>query len=221
MENPASELGPQTYPWWPDWRGKACAIVACGPSVDAGDLAQLKDKIKVIAIKEAAVNVCPWADVVYGCDWPWWHYRKGLPQFNGIKIGWDGRIFSTFKDVKRVTIEHRQLDSILVKQPLFLGSGGNSGFQALNLAVQFGANKILLAGFDMKIGQPPHYYGRNRWDRATNPAASNFKRWSRSFSQSASLLESMGIDVVNVSQGSALECFAKASVAETVARWAL
>ena len=221
MENPASELGPQKYRWWPDWRGQACAIVACGPSLLTIDVASLRGRLRVIAIKEAAVEVCPWADVAYGCDWPWWRHREGLREFVGLKLGFDPRIMGAFNDVHRISIENRQCDQILTQEPLKVGSGGNSGFQALNLAIQFGANRILLAGFDMRIDQPLHWYGRNRWESANNPAPHNFKRWTRAFSESAHVLKKLGVDVVNASPMSALSCFQKASIADTLIRWAV
>ena len=42
-----------------------------------------------------------------------------------------------------------------------IGGGGNSGFQALNLALQWGARKIILVGFDLTDENGLHWYGRN------------------------------------------------------------
>lgn len=90
-----------------------------------------------------------------------------------------------------------------------VGSGGNSGFQALNLAVQFGARRILLVGFDMNDRGGVHWYGRNSWPMANNPDHNNFRRWIAAFEGAAPLLKSMGIEVVNLSPHSAIQCFPK------------
>ena len=95
-----------------------------------------------------------------------------------------------------------------------IGGGRNSGFQALNLVVQFGASRVILAGYDMK-GQ--HYYGRNRWPRAGNPTDDAMKNWAAIMGRSAPVLERMGVSVVNVSPDSALECFPKMTLQEALA----
>jgi hypothetical protein len=50
-----------------------------------------------------------------------------------------------------------------------VGGGGNSGFQAVNLAAQFGASRIILIGFDMTDRGGKHWYGRNHWPMSNNP----------------------------------------------------
>lgn len=101
-----------------------------------------------------------------------------------------------------------------------VGAGGNSGFQALNLAVQWGAKCIILIGFDMTDQSGVHWYGRNNWPRANNPDHNNFKRWIDAFTKAAPQLERMGVDVVNASPNSALKCFKHRSIAEALSDWA-
>lgn len=90
-----------------------------------------------------------------------------------------------------------------------IGGGGNSGFQALNLAVQWGAAKVVLIGFDMTDRGGVHWYGRNHWPMANNPDQSNFRRWIAAFERAAPLLRRLGVEVVNASRNSALACFPK------------
>lgn len=214
--------------WWPDWRGKACAIVASGRSAKTARIDLIRDRIPVIAIKECAVDLCPWADVAYGCDGPWWKHRKGLPGFKGLKIAWAPAVQSAFPDVhlikvreltKRLPGETRSyVDRIITDEPGVIGSGRNSAFQALNLAVQFGVNRVMLVGLDLR---GKHYYGRNEWPKAGNPDELQFERCIRAFNDSASLLKSLGVDVVNVSPSSALKCFRQSSVEQTLQDWSL
>ncbi len=106
-------------------------------------------------------------------------------------------------------------------RPGIVGSGGNSGFQALNLAAQFGASRVLLIGFDMHVGNGVHWYGPNKWHAANNPANSNLMRWRDAFTTQAPKLERMGIEVVNASPDSALRCFKIQTVEEILQQWGL
>lgn len=217
----ASPTPNKAHPWWQDWCGEACAIIASGPSAKAANVEQLRGRIKVFAIKESAVTLCPWADVVYGCDLHWWIHRRGLPTFNGLKLAWHDGVSQRFPDVKRIVIKDKMLDRLLTDQPGVVGSGGNSGFQALNIAVQFGAARILLVGFDMHGNGGLHWYGRNNWAKGNNPSESNFRRWRKALEGSAPVLADLGIEVLNASPLSALKTFRRATVAEALEMWGL
>lgn len=219
--NSAAGLGPSRFDWWKDWRGQAVAIIACGPSAKTANVGQLRGKLPVLAIKETAVDFCPWADAVYGCDAAWWKHRNGLPEFKGLKLTWDATIPVLFPDVRKITISDKKQDRLQVKEPGELGAGGNSGFQALNLAVQFGANRIILVGFDLHDRSGAHYYGRNNWPRANNPTSDNFYRWCKAFEGSAGDLCQLGVDVVNASPYSAVGCFRKTTIERAMTEWTL
>jgi len=214
VRNVASEVGPAKFPWWPDWRGECVAIVASGESAKAAGVDKLKGRIHVIAIKRT-VDLCPWADVVYGCDEPWWTSVNGLPKFNGVKLTQAHRASQKY-NIPRIEVKND--DKILLNESAVVGSGGNSGFQALNLAVQFGATGILLVGFDMR-GE--HWYGRNTWLNSTNPISTNFDRWIKAFHGVADSLKQMGVDVVNASTTSAIKCFRRATIEQALEGWGL
>jgi hypothetical protein len=216
--NPATELGRGHYEWWPDWQGKRIAIVASGPSTKKEDVHKLRGRLPVIAIKEN-VELAPWADIVYGCDYPWWQNNNGLPKFSGLKLAF-ARETARFPDVLLVNIQPRD-DSILVDEPLKIGSGGNSGFQALNLAVQFGAVGIMLIGFDMQDRSGVHWYGRNNGPGRNNPSQDNFKRWIAAFTKASGRLRDLGVTVINVSPITDLDCFRRQTVDLTLQTWGL
>lgn len=215
--NQAAELGPAAKPWWRDWRGECVAIIASGPSTKHANIPALRERINVLAIKQN-VDLCPWADVVYGCDAAWWIHRRGLPGFKGVKLSYAP---VPFKDIRQIEID-RSRDAILTEKPGCVGTGGNSGFQALNIAVQFGATGICLIGYDCRQdGNSPHWYGRNEWQGSANPIEDNYKRWRNGFAASAQSLLDLGVDVVNASNKSKLDCFRKASVEDTLKGWGL
>lgn len=125
---------------------------------------------------------------------------------------------SGYKSIRRIGIDKRK-DDLLVKSAGFVGSGGNSGFQALNLAVQFGAERILLVGFDMHDRKGAHWYGRNKWHGANNPNDSNFRRWMDAFKSAVPVLNEMKIEVINASPDSAMECFPRQSIEDALTSW--
>lgn len=212
--NRAAELGPGRIPWWKDWRDECCALIASGSSLPKDRLHLLRDRMHVAVIKEN-VNLCPWAEVVYGCDAPWWRHKRGLPDYKGLKVAYDPQL--NFGNINLIRIPDGLCDELLYDEPAVLGSGGNSGFQLLNLITQFGCTGILLLGFDMG-GE--HWYGRNLWDFANNPDNSNFRRWAKAFNKNAAKLKSMGVDVVNASKG-AITAFDKGTIEEAIERWGL
>lgn len=214
--NTAAELGPLRFPWWQDWRGKTTAIIASGPSAKGAPLHLLRDKAKVIAIKEN-IELCPWADVVYGCDGAWWKWRRGLPDFNGVKLTYDGQASGMFPGLHKVEI--RNVHEILTDEPGVIGSGKNSGFQAINIAIQFGAERIILIGYDMTDRSGTHWYGRNNAAGMNNPDENNFSQWRRALAGIVPDLDARGIEVVNASEYSALTCFPKMTIEQALARW--
>jgi len=221
MINRAAELGPKTFAWWPDWRGECCAIIASGPSTKKMQPQILKDRVHVIAIKET-IDLVPFADCLYGCDGPWWLYRNGMPQSPALKFSWAAEACARF-NLHKVEIVNKAGDELLFEKPLSIGAGGNSGFQALNLAIQFGAENILLVGFDMNDRKKEgHYYGRNRWPMANNPTTTNFKRWKDAFGHARKQMDELGVEAIVISDDSDLACFERnPDLPAVLERWGL
>jgi hypothetical protein len=204
---------------WPDWRGKAVAIVASGPSAKQAGCSILKGRLPVLAIKKS-FELVPFADVVYGCDGPWWRDVHGLPSFKGWKLCYDVHACDQYQ-LQKVEIPDKLRNTLLFGEIGKVGAAGNSGFQALNLAVQFGANRILLVGFDVHGRGGEHWYGRNGWGFANNPTEDNYRRWRAAFEACAIDLEARGIEVINASRFSDLKCFKKLSVPDALEMWRL
>lgn len=204
--------------WLPDWRGRAVAIVASGPTGKKCGVEITKDRLPVLAIKRS-IELTPWAEVVYGCDYPWWRSVDGLPDFKGLKLAYDKRACDLAGTTK-IDIEIKT-DRLLFDEPGKVGSGGNSGFQALNIAVQAGASRVLLIAFDMHDRGGAHWFGRNSAVGQSNPISDNFRRWIAAYNVAAKQLEERGVDVVNASPNSDLKCFRKQDIETTLAEWGL
>lgn len=207
-------------PWFLNWSKQAVAVIASGPSVSKLEVASLRGRLPVIAIKEN-YDLAPWADVVYGCDASWWRNRNGLLSYHGLKVSYTRELRVQFKDIHFVDLD--KYDDVIRLSPLGkVGSGGNSGFQAVNLAVQFGATRILLIGFDMDHhARHPHWYGRNNGPGRTNPDHHNYDRWRKAFYQSTGVLNTAGVEIINGSKVSALSCFPKMRVVDALEEWKL
>ena len=192
--------------WFPDWSGHIAAIVASGPSAKKANLEVLSQKalVRVLAIKESHRLCRP--DVIYGCDRAWWHANRGMPDFRGLRVAYDPLLREQYPNIRLIGISLHE-DRFIMDRPGIVGSGGNSGFQAINLAIQFGARQIVLIGFDMHDKSGPHWYGRNEWDGANNPGENNFHRWRAGFAKAAAEISNIGIDVANATRYSELKAF--------------
>lgn len=94
--------------------------------------------------------------------------------------------------------------------------GGNSGYQAVNLAYHLGARKIILLGFDMHRKHGGHWHGEH--DGMLSAPANHIAKWRRMFEAMAIDLKKSRVRVVNATVGSALDCFQKMSLNEALRR---
>jgi hypothetical protein len=112
-------------------------------------------------------------------------------------------------------IECVELCDKLITAPGYIGSAGNSGFQAINLAVHLGASKIVLVGFDMRLDLGTHWHGDHE-GQLRNPSLENVIRWRRLIDEAAGELAELGIEVVNASKVSALTAYPIMSLDEAL-----
>jgi hypothetical protein len=200
--------------WWPDWRGQSCVIIASGPSAKDVPVGLARGRAKVITIN-TSYQLAPWADVLYACDFRWWDVHKGVPSFAGLKITQDGPKFGKkYTDVRHIYCDHGT-DALLMVKFGVIGWGGNSGFNAINLAAQFGVIKIILVGFDMRMDKGLHWHGKHG-AHLNNPTERNIFRWCKAIDDAAPALKSLGIRVFNASPVSKLNNYPKVSFEEAL-----
>ena len=96
--------------------------------------------------------------------------------------------------------------------------GGNSGYQAVNLAYLFGATKIILLGFDMqRTNGEVHYFGNHPYHKAKQgPRPEILHSWCKNFDKLAVDLNKMGVKVINATRQTALTCFPRANIEDIV-----
>jgi hypothetical protein len=190
------------------WPNGTIACLATGHSLTQADVDSVRGKVDgVIAISDA-IDLAPWADVLYSCDGRWWTWRKGMPSFLGLKYALkdDTRKFQTY-GVQTLRHTGRQgLD----RSPTSLRDGANSGYQAINLAVHLGAKRIILLGYDM---HGTHFFGKH--PDGTNP---NFSLCLSLFPGLVKPLAEAGVEVINCTRKTAITCFPRESLESVLAK---
>jgi len=195
----------------PDW-GRV-VIVGGGPSVRA-QVEQWNpwsaQSWSVIAINEAwRLLPVERIDMLYACDVEWWRVNDGAQFLKAaccIKASQDERACKQWPDIDRVWMQDPQ--RFVFGEKGEIGGGGNSGFQALNLAVSMGATEIALVGFDYTIDRGTHWHGDHvapLW----NPFRDTCRKWVEDMTKAAPQIAAAGVTVWNCSPESALTCFEK------------
>lgn len=104
-------------------------------------------------------------------------------------------------------------DELLMDEAGVIGWGGNSGFHALNLALQFGAARVVLVGFDMTIAAGVHWHGVHP-GHLNNPTGRLLMKWAEILDRQAPRLRALGVEVLNASPASALAAYPKVTLEE-------
>lgn len=142
--------------------------------------------------------------MLYACDLKWWdEYR---PKFPGEKWSCDVAAAKVhglewIEGVNEAGLSRRQ-DRI--------HTGGNSGYQSVGLARNWGAARIVLLGFDMQPSKGAAHWHKDHPARLGN--AGPYARWVERFRPLARDLVDDGVLTINASRATALDCFEKADI---------
>lgn len=188
---------------------EVAVLVASGPSITQEDVDYCREKARVLVVNDC-YKLAPWADALYACDPAWWTLHEGAPAFKGQR--WtQSKKAAELWNLSWITGDHR---SGLSLEPELIHFGHNSGYQALNLAVLFGVKKIILLGYDMKRTN-----GKEHWFGDHPPklkVAIPFPMFLKAFDSVGPDLERAGVNVINCTRETALTCFPKAELRETL-----
>lgn len=193
------------------WPGATAVILGTGPSLCPEDVDYCRGRAKIIAVN-GAYKIAPFADVLYACDWRWWQWNRDALGFPGLKICLDDRALAEFPELEWM---RRGREEGLEDDPGALALGRTSGHQAVNLAVHFGAAKIILLAFDCAAAPDGKlYFAGGNYPHPTDPAI--FKTIRKRFAVMAPLLAARGVAVVNASRTTALEAFPRVSLVDAL-----
>lgn len=188
--------------------GGDLVVVASGPSLARWQCDYIRDKARAVATNTSFRAVAP-GSVVYGCDHPWWQrYHRQTESYE--RWTQDAEAAAEFG----LNYIRSRPGEGLATEPGLIHQGCNSGYQAINLAWHFGAERIILIGFDMQ-----HTGGRTHWhgDHPKGLAnAQGVERWRPHFTALARDLARLGVPVINCSLQTALACFERADLRDVL-----
>ncbi len=184
----------------------------------------LRGRGRVIAINEAGLTVAPWADVLFFPDHRWfeWNFDR-LDLFKGdrritrtdpkirtpaCKPKLAARIEAALPDLD-INIIARETVAPISFDPMKV-AGVCGGGNAINLAFLFGSPRIVLLGYDMK----PNGHFHDRHKKNTTPG--NYDRFRRAITLMSVHLRNKGVEVLNATPDSGLECFPMVKLMDTL-----
>lgn len=181
--------------------GGTVVCLACGPSLTAADVNHCRGKATVLAINDSW-RLAPWADALIASDAAWWHHHRGASAFPGLKFSLDKAAAS----VPGVVVLKNTGDKGIELDPTGLRTGRNTGAAAINLAVHFGATRIILLGYDMEVQAkgPTHWFGDHPLGLRNH---SPYPLFRQMIATMADPLRDAGVEVINCSRHTALDCF--------------
>lgn len=197
------------------WADEIAVVIASGPSLSQEQLnhvwwmrwrGDMRSACRVIAVNNTCARAC-WADVAYFGDYL--ALREYVPK---LRPSFAGEWWTQDK----AGAERWGLHLVKSANKPGLGTdrvhlNGNSGAQAVNLAILFGARKVLLLGFDMKAGPGGqlHHFGNHP---APLVQTCLFGEWIHKFELIAKDAKAMGVEIINCTPGSALPWFPMSTI---------
>lgn len=186
-------------------------VIANGPSLTPEDVNYCKGKGFVIAVNDA-YRLAPWSDVLYACDGTWWDHHITRV------TGFDHRMWTCSTEAaKAYGLRYIGVrgDVKWSGDPSFVAGGGNSGFQALNLAYLWGFREIVLLGFDYKYGpkNEKHWFGSHPSDVEKNMSPAD---WVARIGGAMPDVIASGTKLTNCSRATAIDSIERKTLEEAL-----
>lgn len=203
-----------------DFEGETAVCIASGPSLSDADVQYVRDmkaagKCRIFVCNNNYLKV-PEADVLFFCDqtfWLWHCMKPEFQDFKGTKVTCSMEIGQP--DIKVMKIGRTEG---LCFHPDMLSTGGNSGYMQVNLAFHYGIKRVILLGYEMQPlivkkddgteEEKIHWFG----DHPQKTPSNFFHQVKGHFETMVPDLESHGLEVINCSVPSAIECFPKVAL---------
>jgi hypothetical protein len=195
------------------WDGKDIYIVAGGPSVMDLDFNKLVHKC-VLGVNSAVYLSCTKILFFGDAKWYWWN-RAAVQAFKGMKITVnklvEGRDPSVHEEPDINVVKCQSIRGFHI-EPDRVAWNRSSGGCAINVAIHLGAKRIILLGYDMK-----RTYDRKNWNPHVQESTNQnpYENQAGTLPHTAEAIKRRtDVEVLNATQGSALECFRKVKLEE-------
>lgn len=183
------------------WSGQHVVVVASGPSLTKADCETVELSGALTLGVNSVWKWIPWIDALYAGDYRYWKsYSEDI-----VQSGFVGKRYS------RSSRAEKTYGAKYVKSRL--GQDYNSGQMAIETAIRFGSEKVILLGFDCSLDKGSHFHGDH--DKTPNPNPHRIERWKEQFSRIPKHYKAA--DVVNCSAETALTCFPCSDLREHIA----
>jgi hypothetical protein len=190
--------------------GGTVVCLGGGPSLVREDVDYCRGKATVVCVNDAW-RLAPWADALIGSDAAWWHVHNGVPDFPGLKFC----LQANAATIPGMRVLRNTGDAGLEADPTGVRTGRNSGAAAINLAVHFGAKRIILLGYDMEVCDEnrSHWFGNHPQGLRGN---SPYPLFRAMIATMVDPLKLAGVQVINASRQTALVCFPRMALTEAL-----
>jgi hypothetical protein len=158
-------------------------------------------------------RAAPWADALVALDEDWWTIHG-----DRVVASFEGECFSVSpmpRDHWGVTYLNPIIRDDIVDNWESPSYGADSGQFAIQIAVLMGAKRILLLGYDMGDGPEGerHWFGDHpKKLRNVSP----YELFLEKYRKAVPSLRRMGVEVINCSRRTKLECFPRATLKESL-----
>lgn len=192
---------------------KTAIVLASGPSLTLEQIKAAKESGFFTLAVNATFQKMLDADAMYSGDFLFFKtYQAEIRRdFKGKVWTQDSSAAARWPWINRMRGANR--DGLGTER---ININGNSGVQAINLAFLWGHKKIVLLGFDMKLGPKGE-----RHHHADHPAPcvqnQTFGEWLHKLELVARDARKHGVEITNCTPGSAMHCFVERDWKEVIA----
>jgi len=173
------------------------AVLATGPSMSRAVADQVKGRCRTVTVSDAW-TLAPWADALVSTDGAWWKAHPEALEFKGRKFG----AMQSFRPLESVESFPAETHT-------------NSGLLGLMVAVHLGAKRVLLCGVD--LNRPGHHFFGRHPAPLKSTSADRMAAFKRQFGH----YRPRGIEIVNCSPSSSLDCYPRGSLEDCLAESAV
>jgi hypothetical protein len=193
-------------------------ILCSGPSQNARDIRLIRKNRRpgdTVCAVNNQIFWAPWADILYACDKGWWkEYGRRVRHLDCRKVS----LMGASKNFGATEIYRCGKQTGLGEKHIH--TGGNSGYQAINLAYLDGCKEIVLTGLDCARTYGKYHCHENHpaHKKLGNPTDDVIRVWLQRFPTLAKLLAEKGVRVINCSRHTALQCFERMTLEQYFAQ---
>lgn len=181
------------------WEGRTVCCIASGPSLTEEDCAAVRDSgVPTVAVN-SSWRMAPFATVVYAGDKEYWDEYGS--EISIAAERWTCR--------REASVKHG-INWHAAYGPY------NSGSRAIQFAMERGAAKIVLIGYDCSLKYGSHWHGDH--ERVRNPTDYSTRRWPQQFAVVAAQAKSRGVEIVNCSRDTELRVFVRGNLREELGK---